>query len=57
MPLSLGSVSSMLTLTGSKVSTLDWKIRKSEVSTLDTMDGLYSLTQMWFFSEEYSMKY
>lgn len=52
-----GSVSSMLTLTGSKVSTFDWKIRKSEVSTLATRVGLYSFTQIWFFYEEYSMKY
>jgi hypothetical protein len=47
----------MLTLTGSKVSTFDWKIRKSEVSTLATRVGLYSFTQIWFFYEEYSMKY
>jgi hypothetical protein len=47
------SVSSMDTLAESKVSTLDWYIRKSEVSTLTRMLGICSLTQIEFLSEEH----
>lgn len=45
-PFTRNSDSSMLTFTGSNVRTLDWKIRKSEAYTLETREGLYSLTQI-----------
>jgi hypothetical protein len=51
----LGSLISIETFTASKVSTFDWNIKKSEVSTFTGSEGMNNFTQMKFFSEEYSM--
>lgn len=52
-----GSLSYIDTLTASKVRTLDWNIKKSDVSTLTTMEGegIINLTQIIFFYGEYSI--